>query len=71
MNIGKIYNVNHSRKGDFEVILEGEDETWAWGIIVDGHTKALCPHNVAGTGERITVRKSLCTMTEVDNGTSE
>lgn len=72
MNIGKLYDVSHRRSGDYQIRLEGEDETWAWGVITDGETRAILEYNEKETGieihtsEKITVRKSLCTLTEVE-----
>lgn len=51
MKTGEIYKVNHNRKGIFNILLTGETEDWITGIIVEGQ-------------EKITIRKSLCKLTD-------
>ena len=61
----KVYKINHVRKGSFNAIIESEDDEWATLIIVDGEAGAMLDYNRAFKGERLTVRKSLCRITEL------
>lgn len=40
------------------------DDTFATGIIVDGHASAMMQYNEREKGEEVSVRQSLCTFTE-------
>lgn len=59
--IGKTYNINHSRKGKFGIIVTGQCDTWLSGTVV-GTAGAMMEYNVKDDGESITVRKSLITV---------
>ena len=60
---GKVYKVNHTRKGNFDLYVESQvelqDETWITGIIVEGKAQAMLKDNEKFVGDEITVRKSL------------
>jgi hypothetical protein len=58
--IGVIYNVKHSRKGNFTMRATGFDEEWITGIIVDSTAKAMLDYNVKTSGDEITIRRSHC-----------
>lgn len=58
--VGKTYEVRHSRKGTFVMTVTALDGIWLTGTIVDGISKALLDYNVRETGEEIAVRNSLC-----------
>ena len=62
LEIGKIYNVFSTRKGQFRMKLIHQDETWATGVIIQGKAKAILPYNEVKKGEEVTVRKSLTTF---------
>jgi len=62
LEIGRAYNVNHSRKGKFVMIVESQDETWVHGTVVSGVAKATMDYNVKEEGEEISLRKELCTF---------
>lgn len=61
----KVCLVNHSRKGEFYIKIVWFDDTWVTGEIISGKASALLPENEREKGENITVRKSLCTFTEL------
>ena len=61
----KVYKINHVRKGSFTAVIESEDDEWATLIIVHGEAGAMLDHNRVFKGERLTVRKSLCRITEL------
>lgn len=68
---GKAYNVHHSRKGKFVLMVSSQCEEWISGTIVSGTARAMMDYNinfdvVIEAGEEITVRKSfLYSATEV------
>ena len=68
MEKGKIYKINHSRKGEFSIRVTGEDSEWLHGIIVEGAADAILTNNIRNEGEAITVRKSLCLIEEDKDG---
>ena len=65
LGIGKIYDVNSSRKGDFRIKLISQCETWATGVIIEGRAKAINEYNERERGEEVTMRKELTKFTEV------
>ena len=65
IEVGKTYRVSHSRKGTFDMRMTFVGDEWADGMIVKGRAKAMLPHNERETGEKITVRISFCTFTEI------
>lgn len=63
---GKTYNVHHSRKGKFVLLVSSQSEEWISGTIVSGTARAMMDYNIKEAGEEITVRKSfLSSATEV------
>ena len=63
--IGKTYDVNHSRKGKFRIRVTAVTETWVEGEILHGVAGAIMDYNTRGAGEKITVRIEFATFTEV------
>lgn len=63
VEIGKIYNVNHNRKGKFVCQVTEVNGEWITGTIIEGMAHALCDYNEKFEGEEITMRDSLCTLT--------
>lgn len=66
IEVGKTYNVNHSRKGKFALQVTSVSEEWIDGFIVSGMAKAILPYNEVYEGEKITVRRSFCTFTPTE-----
>ena len=64
MEIGKIYNVTHSRKGNFTVKLLDQDDTWSTVLMVAGHTTTMLRENQAFEGDEETLRTSFFTKCE-------
>jgi len=62
--IGKTYLVDHQRKGQFSIKVESQSDIWINGTIIAGTTKAMLSDNVREKGEKITIKKSLCTLIE-------
>ena len=58
MEIGKLYKVNHSRKGKFNLRVTSIDGEWVTGIIIDSTAKAMLDYNVRTSGDEITIRIS-------------
>jgi len=62
LEIGKVYDLQHSRKGAFTLKVTGMDDEWTTGIIVEGKANAILPENEKFTGEKITVRTEFLTI---------
>lgn len=56
--VGQTYDVRHSRKGAFKLLVTRVDGEWLTGQIVDGFAKAVMSYNVREEGEEITMRDS-------------
>jgi hypothetical protein len=65
LKIDTVYDVDHSRKGNFQMLITADNGEWIKGKIVKGKTDTIMPYNVEYEGDFITVRKSFCTFTEV------
>ena len=59
---GKIYWVNHQRRGRFAMYIESADQDWVKGTVVKGKADAILPYNVVKVGEEISVRREFCTF---------
>ena len=70
LEIGKTYDVTHSRKGTFALRVQSQDDEWVTGIILDGKANAMMDYNKKLPGEEITIRKSFCKFesAQVANG---
>lgn len=62
--IGKEYQVNHSRKGKFCALVKTVSGEWATLELTAGRAKAMCSYNEVEAGEEVTVRLSHCKFTE-------
>jgi hypothetical protein len=66
MRTGKLYKIEHKRKGDFLGRLIEDTGDWATFEIVEGVATMLSASNPdAGAGEIIRINKSLARITEV------
>jgi len=65
VEVGKLYDVQHQRKGSFRMRVMARDGEWVDGQIVSGKARAMLSYNEREAGEAITVRESFCTFTEV------
>ena len=63
IEIGKNYKIVHVRKGEFNITVTGENDTWLHGTIIEGYANAIHNNNIRVEGDTITVRKSLCEIT--------
>lgn len=63
---GQIYKVNHRRKGEFNLMVTTQDDTWVTGLIVEGKASSILKYNEYGPSEEITIRKDLCKFQEVN-----
>lgn len=61
IEVGKTYNVNHSRKGKFTFKVSEINGEWATGKVVDGHTIAISGSG-SGPGEDLTIRIAFCSF---------
>lgn len=64
LEVGKIYAVDHSRKGRFSMRVTRCDGEWTTGIIVNGTSGAMMSYNFTKPDGEITVRNEFCTFTE-------
>jgi hypothetical protein len=65
IEVGKVYNCNHTRKGKFSLEVTDVGEEWITGIITNGYTQTMMEYNSRSVGETETVRRSFCMFTEV------
>ena len=56
---GKIYTVNHSRKGTFTIRVTHQSDEWVHGEIIQGTAQAMLDYNVKEKGEDIGLRKEF------------
>lgn len=63
--IGKHYDVCHTRKGKFQIEVTHEDSEWITGILIHGKPKLISSiiSNGISKGEEITIRKSMSRLT--------
>lgn len=57
--VGKEYEVRHSRKGTFQMRVTEVNGPWAKGLITSGVARAIMRDNVREEGEHVTVRDTL------------
>lgn len=57
MEVGKTYEIYHSRKGKFAIKVISDDGEWLDVEIVSGTAKAMLRGNVAFAGDLLTLRK--------------
>lgn len=57
LETGKVYQVNHKRKGNFNLLITNEYQAYVTGLITSGIALAI---DIKQAGEMITIRKSLC-----------
>jgi len=65
LEIGRIYNVNHSRKGKFQIELTHVDSEFLTGVILFGKASSIGFGAGYSKGDEITFRKSLAVLTLV------
>jgi len=65
--IGKQYNVDHTRKGKFQIEVTYEDNEWVTGVLIQGKPQLISSiiSNGVSKGEEITIRKSLSKLTPI------
>jgi len=63
---GRDYHVSHTRKGKFGMRVENVGDEWISGSVVSGVAKAMLDYNRVYVGEPITVRRSFCTFTPME-----
>jgi hypothetical protein len=62
--VGTVYEVNHCRKGRFQLRVTWQNEEWVKGVIVAGKAAAMCVHNERFEGEEVTIRRSFLSNIE-------
>lgn len=56
LKIGHEYEVRHSRKGTFAMVVKEVNGEWISGVVTSGIAKAIMSYNVKEAGEPVTVR---------------
>lgn len=57
LEIGKVYEVRHSRKGTFCMKVDSVSGEWIYGVVVgDAPAKAILADNVRYEGDQISIR---------------
>ncbi len=56
LTTGKTYLITADRKGTFMMLVTRQDETWTYGVVAGGKTKAMLDYNVREQGESVTCR---------------
>lgn len=64
--VGKLYEIRHSRKGTFTGKLLSIDGEWADIEIVRGVARAIMDYNIKYEGEKVTIRDVHSFFTEVE-----
>ena len=65
LEVGKIYKVKHTRKGNFTCKIKSVSGEWATGLITEGETRALCEYNIKEAGEEVTFRIAFAAFIEI------
>jgi len=63
--VGQLYDVRHSRKGNFRMRATALHGEWLMGVIETGVAKAVMSYNVRGEGDEVTVRDVHSYLIEV------
>ncbi len=53
IEVGKTYNISHTRKGNFRAVITSIDDAWIKCKVIEG-------------GEELTVRLSFCSFSKVN-----
>lgn len=69
LEVGKVYECRHARKGVFKMRIASVTGEWIEGVIVSGRADAAMSYNVCDTGETVTVRDSFCHFFNCDEQT--
>jgi hypothetical protein len=64
--VGKRYNVNHSRKGNFVLDITKTSSDWTTGVLVSGDVQAM--REDYEYGEAMTIRTSFAIFTLTPKG---
>ncbi len=64
--VGKEYEVRHSRKGTFRIRVKAIRGEWMDGEVTDGVAKAVMRYNVAEEGDPITIRDTLSYLIPIE-----
>ncbi len=63
IEVGKVYEVTHKRKGQFALRVTQLNSGWITGVIHRGHAKAALK---AGVGQEVVIQETLATWKELD-----
>jgi len=57
--VGEVYDIRHSRKGNFKMRVTEQCDEWLDGIIVEGVADAMMEYNKKGVGDELRLNKTL------------
>ncbi len=61
------YLITHKRKGRFVIYIDHQDDTWIYGTVTEGYSKAMLIKNEKCPGDEISLRKALiCYSIEIN-----
>lgn len=66
LTIGKVYKVDHKRKGVFNLLVTEQDEDFVTGIITSGKANAVLKFNERDPGEEVCILKEFCTFKKLE-----
>ncbi|MBL4664292.1 MAG: hypothetical protein JKY22_12245 [Flavobacteriaceae bacterium] len=55
----KTYLITAQRKGTFMMKVTSQSDTWTYGVVVGGETKAMLDYNKSFIGDDVTCRTSF------------
>jgi hypothetical protein len=65
LEIGKVYEISHQRKGTFIGNIKNLSEEWVTFELIEGDVEYLSANVSLDIGEEETVRMSFCTFKEI------
>ena len=63
--IGKIYQVNHKRKGAFKIKVISIYDKYIDGIVIEGKVDAILKEDRKFKGEKVTINRKFCSFSEI------
>ena len=64
--VGKTYEVNHARKGEFVLAITAVNDEWITGNLIEGEPRYLLDCNKRIKGEELTIRRSFCNFKNLE-----
>jgi hypothetical protein len=58
IEVGKVYEVSHSRKGEFQMRVVSVSGEWVEGVVTNGRANAMLSYNEKYAGDAVSLRMS-------------